>query len=182
MAKAWSVVPEVVEAELVVGAVGDVGLVGPVLVGAHDPVDHQTHGEAHEAVDLAHPLGVTLGQVVVHRDDMDAAAGEGVQIGGEGGHQRLAFAGLHLGNAALVEDNAADELHTVGLHTQHTPGGLPAGSEGLGQQVVQALPVLVAVLEFLRLGLELFVRQGRIRSVQGFDFIDDGGDRLYFAL
>ena len=34
----------------------------------------------------------------------------------KGGHQGLAFAGLHLGDAALMEDDAADELHPVGLH------------------------------------------------------------------
>ncbi len=39
-----------------------------------DVVDHQTHGEAQEAVDLAHPLGVALGQIVVHGDDVDAPA------------------------------------------------------------------------------------------------------------
>ena len=113
---------------------------------------------------------------------MDPPAGEGVEVGGEGGHQGLAFAGLHLGDAALVEDDAADELHPVGLHAQHPPGGLPAGGKGLRQQVVQALPVLVAVLELLGLGLELFVRQGGVLGVQGLDLIDDGGDGLQFLL
>ena len=77
----------VVKAELIVGAVGDVGRVGVLLGLSHDAVDHQTHGEAHEAVHLAHPLGVTLGQIVVDGDDVDALARQGVQIGREGGHQ-----------------------------------------------------------------------------------------------
>ena len=34
-------------------------------------MDDQAHGKAHEAVDLAHPLGVTLGQVVVDGDDVN---------------------------------------------------------------------------------------------------------------
>ena len=55
---------------------------------------------AEEAVNLAHPLRVATGQVVVDRDDVDALALERVQIGGQRGDERLAFAGLHLGDAA----------------------------------------------------------------------------------
>ena len=116
--------------------------IGGLLVRAHHAVDDQAHGQAHEAVDLAHPLAVALGQVVVDGDDVDALAGQGVEVGGQGGHQGLAFAGLHLGDAALVKDDAADELHPVGAHAQHPPGGLPAGGKGLGQDVVQGLAVL----------------------------------------
>ena len=72
------VVPEVVEAELVVGAVGDVGVVGGLLAGGVDAVDDQAHGEAHPPVDLAHPVAVALGQVVVDGDDVDPLAGQGV--------------------------------------------------------------------------------------------------------
>jgi hypothetical protein len=38
------------------------------------------HGQAEELVDLAHPLGVAAGQVVVDRDQVDAPAGERVQV------------------------------------------------------------------------------------------------------
>ena len=38
----------------------------------------EADGEAHIAVDLAHPFGVTLGQVFVDSDHMDAPAGEGI--------------------------------------------------------------------------------------------------------
>ena len=68
------VVAQVVEAELVVGDVGDVGAVGlaALLIGqvVHDHADR----EPEEAVDLAHPGGVAPGQVVVHGDDVHAAA------------------------------------------------------------------------------------------------------------
>ena len=170
------VVPQVVEAELVVGAVGDVGGVGGLAVLGLDVVDHQAHGEAQEAVDLAHPLAVALGQVVVDGDDVDPFPGQGVEVGGEGGHQGLALAGLHLGDAALVEDDAADELHPVGLHAQHAPGRLPAGGEGLGQDVVQTLAIGDALLEFGGLGLELLVGELGVLPVQGFNLVHDGFD------
>ena len=38
----------------------------------------EAHGEAQQAVDFAHPLGVALGQVVVDGDDVDAVAVQGV--------------------------------------------------------------------------------------------------------
>ena len=115
------VVPEVVEAELVVGAVDDVG---PVRLdaGAGRQVLHVRHvahllyrvarrgvvfqhsdGEAQAVVDGAHPLGVALGQIVVHRHQMGALAFQRVQVQGQGSDQRLSLAGLHLRDLALVE-------------------------------------------------------------------------------
>ena len=70
------VVAQVVEAELGVGAVGDVGVVlRAALLRRHVGLD-DADLEAEEAVHLAHPLGVALGQVVVHGDEVGAVAGE----------------------------------------------------------------------------------------------------------
>ena len=176
------VVPEVVEAKFVVGAVGDVGLIGGLFLLAHDPVDHQTHCEPHEAEDLAHPLRVTLGQVVVDGDNVDPLARQGIEVGGEGGHQGLALAGLHLGDTALVEHHAAHQLHPVGPQAQHTPGRLPHGGEGLRQQVVQGLALLQAGLELRRLGGELGVRHGLEVRLQGLDPFHNGVDLLELPL
>ena len=73
------VVAQVVEAELVVGAVGDVRGVGdlPLLVVELVLDDADRHAE--EAVDAAHPLRVAAGEVVVDGDDVDALALERVQ-------------------------------------------------------------------------------------------------------
>ena len=114
------VVAEVVEAELVVGAVGDVGVVGCfalVAVGLMlvDAID----GEAVELEEHAHPLGVALGEVVVDGDDVDALAGQCVEIDGEGGDEGFTLAGGHLGDFAAVEHDAADELDVV---VDHVPG------------------------------------------------------------
>ena len=105
-------------------------------------MDDEAHLQTQEAVDLAHPLGVTLGQVVVDGDDVDALARQGVEIGGKGGHQGLAFTGLHLGDPALMQHDAAHQLHPVGAHAQHTVRSLPHGGKGLRQDVVQGLAVV----------------------------------------
>ena len=108
-----------------------------VLEAVHDHAD----GEPEEAVDLAHPLGVALGEVVVDGDDMHALAGERVEIDRQRRDQRLAFAGLHLGDAAFVQDHAADQLHVEMALAERALGGLAAGRERRHQDVVERLAV-----------------------------------------
>ena len=176
------IVPQVIEAHLVVGAVGDVRIVcRPALV-TGEAVDDQTHVQAQEAVDLAHPLAVALGQIVVDRDHVDALSLQGVQVTGQHGDEGLALAGLHLGNAPLVEHQPADELHRKGLHAQHAPGRLPGGGKGLRQQVVQGLSLLQPPPEFRGLGLELLVAQRTVLVLQGEDPVHDGAELFQLAL
>ena len=133
------VVAQVVEAELVVGAVGDVGGVGDLPLGVVEIVLDDADRHAEEAVDLAHPLRVAAGEVVVHRDDVDALARERVEVGGQRRDQRLAFAGLHLGDLAFVEHRAADELDVEVAHVQHAPAGLPDDGKRFDEQIVERL-------------------------------------------
>src|SRR5690606_34170629 len=105
------VVAQVVEAELVVGGVGDVAGIGRFALVVRHAVDDDAGREAEEAVDAAHPLGVALGEVVVDGNDVDALAGQRVEVGRQGCNQRLTFTGAHLGDAAAVQDHAADQLH-----------------------------------------------------------------------
>ena len=108
------VVAEVVEAELVVRAVGDVGQVrrAPVRRGRLGVVEAADR-QAEIREDVAHPLRVAAGEVVVDRDEVGTAAGERVEIERQRRDERLAFTRRHLGDLALVEDHAADELHVV---------------------------------------------------------------------
>ena len=100
-------------------------------------MDDDADGESEEAVDLAHPLRISLREVIIHGDDVDSAAGEGVEIAGEGGDEGLAFAGLHLGDLALVEDHAADELDVEVAHADGALAGLADDGEGLGEDGVE---------------------------------------------
>ena len=118
------VVAQVVEAELGVGAVRDVGRVGGalVLVGLH--VLQHAPREPEAVVDRAHPLRVAAGEVVVDRDDVHALAGERVEHHGERARERLALAGAHLGDRAAVEHHAADQLDVEVAHL-HAPARRP---------------------------------------------------------
>ena len=141
------VVAQVVEAVLVVGAVGDVAGVGGLALRVAQVVLDDPDRHAEEPVDPAHPLRIAPGQVVVHGDDVDPAAAEGVQVGGEGGDEGLALAGLHLGDPALVQDHAADELDVEVPHVEHATACLADHREGVGQQVVQGLAPVGALAQ-----------------------------------
>ena len=134
------VVAEVVEAELVVGAVGDVAAVHLLPLGRFHLRLDRPDGHSQPAEERAHPLGVAAGQVVVDRDDVHALAVQRVEIGGQGGDQRLALAGDHLGDVAAVQDHPAHELHVEVPHVEEPPARLAAGRERLGQQVVERSP------------------------------------------
>ncbi len=131
------VVAQIVEAVFVVGAVGDVAGIGRLALGIVEAVNDHAGGEAQEAVDLAHPAAIALGEVVVDGDDMHALAGERVQIDGEGGDQRLAFAGLHLGDVALMQHHAADQLHVEVTLAEGALGGFADGGESRNEEIVE---------------------------------------------
>ena len=77
-----------------------------------DAVDAQSV----EHVERSHPLGVTLGQIVVDRYHVDAISCQGIKEHGEGSDERLTFTGSHLGNLSLVQHDAAEELYVVVYH------------------------------------------------------------------
>ncbi len=203
------VVAQVVEAKLVVGAVGDVGGVGfaalVIVEIVHDHADRQ----AEEAVELAHPLGVALGQVVVDRDHVDTAPAERVEVDREGGDQGLAFTGLHFRDLARVQHHPADQLHIEMTHVEDAAAGFAADGEGFDEQLVEDFfqgevafgfdlllavgvgvrlvgdfgePLLDALAELVGLGAQLGVGKllhGRLQSADGFDRRQQA---LHFAL
>ena len=160
------VVAKVVEAELIVGAVGDVGRVGGATLGVVEIVDDDANGEAEEAVDFPHPLGIALGKVVVDRNDVDAAPGESVEIAGQGGDEGFALAGLHLGDLSGVEDHPADHLDVEVAHADGAAAGLANDGEGLWKERVQSFFFgrVDRVGDFGRAGLDGVGGDGDVRA------------------
>ena len=105
---------------------------------------------------------------------MHALAGQGIQVGGQGGHEGLAFTGLHLGNVAAVQRDAADDLHREMLHAQHTPCSLAADGECVRQDIVQRFAVGQLLFEGRGLGLQFGVRHGCIFFLQCQHLLGDG--------
>ncbi len=151
------VVAQVVEPELVVRAVRhvrgigiaaldraevDEPLVGGRIAGFEDVArvvgddpDADPEGVEHRT----HPLGVAPGEVVVDGHDVNATAGQRIERGRQGRHERLALAGPHLRDPALVEDDAAHQLDVEVVHAEGSPHGLARSREDVRQDVVEGL-------------------------------------------
>ncbi len=142
------------------------------------------HREPQAVVDGPHPLRVALGQVVVDGDDVDASAGHGVERRRQGRHEGLALAGLHLGDLALVEHDAAHELDVEVAHAQLAPADLAGRREDVRQDLVEGLLEALAVLSVTLpsqvgaplavRGLALLLRRVRRRCVLA-DLVADIG-------
>ncbi len=121
------VVAQVVEAEFVVGAEGDVAVIcGAALVGVGLVLVDAVDSRAVEHVERAHPFAVALGEVVVDGNYVDAASAERAEEHGECGHEGFALTGSHFGDFALVEHYAANQLHVI---VDHIPLDFIAASE-----------------------------------------------------
>ena len=105
-----------------------------------------------------------------------AFAGQGVEVGGQSCHQRFAFTGLHLGNVAAVQGDAADDLHGEVLHPQHTPGRFAADGKGIGQDIIGGLAVGQLLLEHSGLCLQVGIRHGGIFFFQSQHLLGNGVD------
>ena len=151
------VVAEVVEAELGVGAVGDVGLVRQLAEVERHHVLDEADGHPEALEDAAVPLGVALGEVVVHRHEVHAGAGERVEVQRRRGDEGLALTGLHLGDVALVKDDAAHHLNVEHPLLRLAPARLAHGCERLEEQLVERLAVREPLAELGRLRAQLLV-------------------------
>ena len=168
------VVAQIVEAEFVVGAIGDVGGVGLAALVVVEAVNDDADGHAEKFVDLAHPLGVAAGEVVIDRDDVNALSGKRVQINRGGGDQRLALAGAHLGDRAFVQHEPADELDIEVALLEGSLGGFAHGGESGRDQIIERLASLELGPELIRLGAQLLVGQRREFGLERIDGGDPG--------
>ena len=91
---------------------------------------------------------------------MDALAGERVEIDRQRRDQGLAFAGAHLGDRALVQHHAADQLHVEMAQAERALGGLADGGEGRDQKIVERLAGGELGPELLGAGAQLRRRTG----------------------
>ncbi len=199
------VVPQVVESELVVRAVGDIAAVGlaaaaghevqvaGVLVGGAGLVDigaaelvgllalplDDPHAQAEEVEDGSVPDRVAAREVVVDCDEVRAPPSERVEDQRRNGDEGLSFTRPHLGDAPLVEDRAADELHIEVPHPESALADLANDAEGLRQERVEGLPVPSTVLQRSCARAQLLIGEAREGLLHRVDLLDDRLDGLH---
>ena len=116
------IVTKIVETELVVGTESNVAVVCALtFVTVRLVLVYTVYRKAVEHIERAHPLRVTLGEVVVDCDYMDAFSCECVKEYRKGCDEGLTLTGRHLGDLALVEYYTADYLDVI---MDHVPGNL----------------------------------------------------------
>ncbi len=179
------VVAEVVEAEFVVGPVGDIGGVTRPLLGGGRIATRQDQADIHlhEAVDPTHQLGLVLGEVVVDRDQVNALLCQGIQVDGSGRGEGLAFTGLHLRDPAEMQRGATHHLHVEVPLAERANSRFAGGRKRFDEQVVEVGAVVDALTELTGLALEFVVGELAEVVFQRIDLGDDALERLQlFAL
>ena len=176
------VVAQIIEAELVIGAVSDVGGIGLAALFIGQIGHDHAHRHAEEIIDLRHPARVARRQIVVDGNDMHALAGQRVEIGGERRDQRLALARAHLGNFAAVEHDAADHLHVVMPLAERALGRFAHRGEGLGQQIVELFARRETFTELGGLARQLLIGHGGDDGLEAVDLGDDDAERFDVAV
>ncbi len=184
-----TVVAKIVEAELAVGAISDItGILFAAFRRVHMVLD-AAYRQPQILEHMPHPLRIAPGQIVVDRHQPNVFSGQRVEVERQRRHQRFAFTGLHLGNFALMQHNAADELdiernhvpcELVAAHIARGPAQ-PAASildngERLAQDSVQRLACRHTLFELLRLGLQLLFGKSLISLL---DLVDALNQRLH---
>ena len=167
------VVAQIIKAEFVVGAVGNVTGERCLLVGMRHLRQIDAYGQPQETVQLAHPLGVALRQIVIDGNKMHALAGQCIEIGRQRGYQRFAFASTHFGNFSMVKHHAADQLHIEVTHAQRALPGLADDGKRLRQQSIKRFAVGKPVFELIRLRTQCFIGKRGKTSFQRIDLAND---------
>ena len=159
------IVPQVIEAEFIVGTISDVGAIcflfggGPqkfiddmerakvvalfVLVGMLRVIKKRfiavqhADGEPECRINLSHPDRIAAGEIVIDGYDMHAPALKSIEVGRQGRYQSLALAGLHLGDTTLVHSDAAQELNVKVTLSRRAFGCFAHQSVRFGQEVIE---------------------------------------------
>src|SRR5436190_11166904 len=172
------VVAQVVEPELGVRAVGDIGVVRLFPLGERHHVLDPAGPHPELLVDRPHPVRVALRQVVVDRDQVNAVAGDRIQVQRLRRDERLSFARLHLGDVAFMQDDPTHHLHVEQTNPDRPLERLAHGRIRLEEHLLERLAVLVPLLELGRLGSELLVAQLLEIGLEGRDVLGLGLEAL----
>ncbi len=80
------VVSEVVEAKFIISAIGHISIICLSPLVKVQSVDDYAHAKTQKSIDLSHPLGITVGKIIVDSNHMNTTASEGIEVDRQGGN------------------------------------------------------------------------------------------------
>ena len=91
--------------------------------------------------------------------------------------ERLALAGLHLRDRAIVQHHPADQLDVEVAHAHPTAPGFADDREALGEQIVERLPAACPLAQRVEALAQLVIRIELELGLEGVDLTDAALDR-----
>ena len=151
------VITKIIKSKFIIGYISDVRTICSTALFRLHVIQYNTYGQPQELMYFAHPLSITLCQIVIDCNDVHALAFQGIQICRQCGYQCLTFTCLHLSNTSLMQDNTTDQLYPVMLHTQYTLGSFTYSGKSLRQKIIQCGSLFQAFLIFSCFVTQFFI-------------------------
>ena len=136
--RASHVVAQVIKTEFIIRAVGDVAGIVVTLFCRRlaQSRNNETNVQTHELMDATHPLSMEASEVIVDGDDVDALAGQSVEIRRQCRNKCLALACLHLGYPTKMQSRSTHQLNVEMALSNDSARRFTHHSEGFNQEVV----------------------------------------------
>ena len=148
------IVAEVVKAEFVICAVGNIGIISLLTRLGIEPLDNKADRKSQISVDIAHPFAVTLCEIIVNGNDMYTVARKRVEVCGKGSHKGFTFTRFHFGDSALMKHDTADKLNVVMALAENSPRCFSYRRERFGKDIVERFALCQSALEDFGLSLK----------------------------
>ena len=81
----FQIIAQIIKAKLIIGAIGDITLIGGAALCIWHIAGNTTDRQAEKLINLPHPSGITLCQIVIDGDHMHASARQRIEIDGQRG-------------------------------------------------------------------------------------------------
>ena len=102
----------------------------------HPALDN-SNCQTQKTINLAHPLCVASGEVIIDGNNMNAFFFKGIKINRQGGYQSLAFACSHFSNLTAVKNDAAHNLNIKVALSEGSLCRFPHRGESIRQNIIQ---------------------------------------------
>ena len=125
-------------------------------------------------MNLSHPVGVTLCQIVIYSNNVYSFTRKGIKIGWKSGHKGFSFSSFHLCYSSLMKNNSAYKLNPEMSVSKCSESGFPNCGKGLWKKVVKGFAVFISFFILGCFGFQLIIRKSFHSFFIRFYFINYG--------